>query len=364
MLRTAEHTPDAIRAALHAAAAHVLSVAAVARQRFGVDASRLAQRLTEMAVDPAGPGVDTLVQAAAEVRDVNLLSPYITRTRKVEVQQTCKRQVESVRPDQLTDAEREFYDGAVAWFRAEVARRHGDRSVLFLSRTFERRLASSLHGFARFLLRGGHRRDGALLGDPPPDGLRAARLLGPEDSKLARLLELLDAVGAEHPAEKVIVFASYRGTLEYLSRRLAAHGWEHEVIHGGVPMVPDDERQDERGRRVRRFLEDPECRLLLSSNVGGEGLDLQRASIVVNYDLPWNPATLEQRIGRVDRYGQEAAVVRVLNLVLPDTVEDVVFSRIVDRLDLFETAIGEFAEIPGRLPAPAFRALPPRRAES
>lgn len=347
-LRTSDLNEESQRTAAAAAAQDLDRVPPYLRSRFGLELDDLVAELRDKASEAGAPLlISSLVDLSARLRERNLLAPYITRTRKVEVQQTCHRHVESVRPEQLTEKERAFYRLTVEWFREEVERRHGEQSVLFLSRTFERRLSSSLHGFARSLLNGTFSRGDSLLSDPPDHVLMAARELGREDSKFDLLCKMLDGLRREHPNEKIIIFASYRATLQYLSHRLSARGWDYEIIHGGVPMVPGDPQRDERGRRVDRFLHAPECRLLISSNVGGEGLDLQRASVVVNYDLPWNPATLEQRIGRVDRFGQKAEIIRVLNIVLPGTVEDVVFSRVYDRLRLFETAIGDFAEILG-----------------
>jgi ATP-dependent helicase HepA len=349
LLRTSGIAPDDLRRAAEGALAELNAIPHGQRKRFGLEEADRLETITreveKCRVEPSLPRVSTI---ARKIQELNLLSPYITRTRKVEVQQTCKRHVESVRPRDLRPEEEAFYRITVDWFRAEVEARHGEQSVLFLSRTFERRLSSSLHGFAEYLLKSGRPHSESILSAPPRRVLEAARALGEQDTKFDTLREMLSHLRKQHPGEKVILFASYRATLTYLNRRLAVEGWDHEVIHGGVPMAPGDREKDIRGQRVRQFLTDPTCGLLLSSNVGGEGLDLQRASIVVNYDLPWNPATLEQRIGRVDRFGQQAQLIRVLNFVLPGTVEDVIVRRIYERLHLFESAIGDFAEILGR----------------
>jgi superfamily II DNA or RNA helicase len=316
--------------------------------RFGLDTNPDFLRARELLAAAVGePTTGRLADASEALRAANLLSPYITRTRKVEVQETCTRNVESIRPD-LHETETRFYERTVTWFRSLVEERHGEQSVLFLSRGFERRLASSLPAFARHLLDGGSF-GGKLSATAPAHVLEAARALAGRDSKLGHLVALLTRLRRDDPEAKFIIFASYRATLRYLSRELRRGGWEHEVIHGDVPMVPDDPARDERGRRVRRFLEDDRCTVLLSSNVGGEGLDLQRASVVINYDLPWNPATLEQRIGRVDRYGQEREIIRVVNFVLPETVEDLIYTRLYDRVDMFARALGDFSEILGRI---------------
>jgi hypothetical protein len=87
--------------------------------------------------------------------------------------------------------------------------------------------------------------------------------------------------------------------------------------------------------------------VLLSSEVASEGVDLQFSSLVVNYDLPWNPAKIEQRIGRIDRIGQNEAKILIWNLVYADTLDDRVLERLFDRLNIFKTALGSMEEILG-----------------
>src|SRR5207302_312141 len=113
---------------------------------------------------------------------------------------------------------------------------------------------------------------------------------------------------------KVVVFSQWLRMHELLVRRIKQHGWGHVLFHGGVP---GGKRKD----LVDRFRDDPECRLFLSTDAGGLGLNLQHASMVMNMDLPWNPAVLEQRIGRVHRLGQRN-VVRVVNFIAQGTIEE------------------------------------------
>ena len=118
----------------------------------------------------------------------------------------------------------------------------------------------------------------------------------------------------ERPGAKVVVFSQWLRMHELLVRRIQEHQWGHVVFHGGVPGA---RRKD----LIDRFREDPDCRLFLATDVGGTGLNLQHASVVINMDLPWNPAVLEQRIGRVHRLGQ-AQPVRVVNFVAEKTIEE------------------------------------------
>lgn len=118
----------------------------------------------------------------------------------------------------------------------------------------------------------------------------------------------------ERPGTKVVVFSQWLRMHELLVRQLNEKGWEHILFHGGVPGT---KRKD----LIDRFRDDPKCRIFLSTDAGGVGLNLQHASVVLNMDLPWNPAVLEQRIGRVHRLGQKRPV-RVVNFVSQGTIEE------------------------------------------
>jgi hypothetical protein len=110
-------------------------------------------------------------------------------------------------------------------------------------------------------------------------------------------------------------------------RRLAGNGWGYAYLHGGVPSA---KRKD----LVQRFSEDPDCRLFLSTEAGGVGMNLQCASAVINMELPWNPAVLEQRIGRVHRLGQRRPV-RVVNFIASGAIEHGMLSLLGFKKSLF-----------------------------
>jgi hypothetical protein len=133
---------------------------------------------------------------------------------------------------------------------------------------------------------------------------------GGKSGELATLLDEL----FERPETKVVVFSQWLRMHELLVRIFQARGWDHVLFHGGIEA-------GRRGALVDRFRDDRRCRAFLSTDAGGVGLNLQHASVVVNVDLPWNPAVLEQRIGRVHRLGQRRAV-QVVNLVAQGTIEE------------------------------------------
>ncbi len=131
----------------------------------------------------------------------------------------------------------------------------------------------------------------------------------------------------ERPNTKVVVFSQWLRMHELLERRVKDRGWGHVMFHGGVPSP-------KRRGLVDRFREDENCRLFLSTDAGGVGLNLQHASVVMNMDLPWNPAVLEQRVGRVHRLGQRQPV-RVVNFVARGTIEEGMLSVLKFKKSLF-----------------------------
>jgi superfamily II DNA or RNA helicase len=147
---------------------------------------------------------------------------------------------------------------------------------------------------------------------------------GNKCDELATLLQEL----LEQPAVKVVIFSQWLRTHELIIRRLRPKRWGHVLFHGGVPSA-------KRGALVERFHSDPTCRVFLSTDAGGVGLNLQHAaSVVINMDLPWNPAVLEQRIGRVHRLGQTRGV-QVVNLVAQGAIEEGMLSVLAFKKSLF-----------------------------
>jgi superfamily II DNA or RNA helicase len=167
------------------------------------------------------------------------------------------------------------------------------------------------------------------------------------DSKLMELKQILKHIWEEEPTAKVLIFTFFRGTARYLEKSLNENGWPTLRIDGDVPSDPRRPDVDERGKLIRQFEEDPNVKVLVSTEVGSEGLDFQFCHHLVNYDLPWNPMVVEQRIGRIDRFGQESDVVHIHNLVVRGTVEDTILDRLYTRIGIFERSIGNLEAILG-----------------
>lgn len=299
-------------------------------------------------------GHDLRVRVAAMLEEMSLLGTIVNRTRRRDVNDLqVKREVDDLRWE-MTEREREFYDAV-----SEVVRQHAfelDASERFLLATPQRLIASSLAAaFAHWSkIPEGYSED-----DEGDDDTRKRARGGPLSSKLAELcrslgngraLELNDTKYATLRAaieqhrvrgdEKLIVFSSFRTTLDYLSRRLRSDGVEIEVMHGGI--------KDDRSAIVARFAERTGACVLLTSEVGGEGLDMQFCRSLINYDLPWNPMKVEQRIGRIDRIGQAAERINILSLVSKDTIEERIYDRLYRRLLTIQETLGAFEAVLGK----------------
>ena len=135
--------------------------------------------------------------------------------------------------------------------------------------------------------------------------------------------------------QKLVIFTEHRDTLRYLERQMASLlGREDAIvsIHGGM-------RREDRANAQDSFILDPEVRVLLATDAAGEGINLQRAHLMVNYDLPWNPNRIEQRFGRIHRIGQ-TEVCRLWNLVARETREGAVYQRLLEKLEEARSALG------------------------
>jgi len=151
-----------------------------------------------------------------------------------------------------------------------------------------------------------------------------------DEAKLREFKKALDELGEQFPGEKVLIFTESRDTLDYLERRMRSWGFSVCTIHGGM-------RLDERIQAEATFKN--EGQIMVATEAAGEGINLQFCHLMMNYDLPWNPNRLEQRMGRIHRYGQTKEVY-IFNLVAADTREGRVMKRLFEKLDEIREALG------------------------
>ena len=150
---------------------------------------------------------------------------------------------------------------------------------------------------------------------------------GRHDVKVGEVMNILsDAL--EGSDTKVVIFSEWERMARLVAMELDARGLRYEFLHGSLEAKKRDEV-------IGRFQSDNECRIFLSTDTGSTGLNLQAAGIIINLDLPWNPAVLEQRIGRIYRIGQDEPI-QVLNLVSKDSIEERMIDRLRFKRSLFE----------------------------
>lgn len=287
----------------------------------------------------------------------------ISRTRRRDVGKFTTRKPETVTVD-FTPEQRELHDRVLAFQAGILGRIHGDKNLAFMMTTIRRQVASCLFGLAPFLRDILTRRIDDLeweetdeisdsFGSDAITGfeeeineiISKADTLSPKDPKLEALFNVIE--GKQNmPNNKLLLFSSFRHTLSYLLAHLLKKGLRVGLIHGGTP----DEDRTLLRKRFSEPRELPESLdILLSSEVGCEGLDYQFCDSLVNYDLPWNPMRVEQRIGRIDRYGQKSETIAIYNLITPGTVDADIYERCLLRIGVFNEAIGGGEEILGRI---------------
>jgi superfamily II DNA or RNA helicase/DNA-binding XRE family transcriptional regulator len=167
------------------------------------------------------------------------------------------------------------------------------------------------------------------------------------ESKFERLREVL--IDPKYGEEKLLIFTEHRDTLYFLVRRLEGMGYTGQVaqIHGGMHYTEREEQVE----KFRTPAERGGARFLVCTDAAGEGINLQFCWIMINYDVPWNPARLEQRMGRIHRYGQKAPTVVIQNLVAPKTREGRVLKTLLDKLERIRKELGsdKVFDVIGRL---------------
>ncbi|MCZ2817914.1 DEAD/DEAH box helicase [Modestobacter sp. VKM Ac-2984] len=287
-----------------------------------------------------------IVQARRHLAELNVLSSVFTRTRRVEVDE--KKAVRQAMDTEVhwTAGEQRFYDEYVTWCRnrAAAAGQPPGFAMQMPLRLASACLPAARAAVLRWSVEDDDLADEDSTGSPttarPPllrphaELLHAADAIADVDSKFDAIApKLLDVI---RRGRRALLFTFSRPTLAYLERRLQGH-CRVAVLHGGV----DRDRRNE----VMADFRAGRYELVLANKVASEGLDFEFCSVIVNYDLPWNPMEVEQRIGRIDRIGQAEEVISILNVWCPAALDDRIKQRLLSRIGVFEGSIGALEPI-------------------
>ena len=304
------------------------------------------------------------IRLLRDLEELFPLSHLINRTRRRDIQRFTTREPHTVEVP-FTQPQKEFYETLIDFRRQVLNLKYDERVIRLITNTVERQASSCLPALLPMLdnfIRTGRFSSEEVTDDLeldedtpklPPSlvdmarGLRnqADNIPSDDDPKLKQLTEIISEVLEISTPKKVLVFSYFLHTLTYLEKKLWRAGYRVSCITG---RTQEEERQKLR-KRFRSPNEDPEAiDILLSSEVGCEGLDYEFCDCLVNYDIPWNPMRIEQRIGRIDRFGQKSDKVLIYNFITPGTVEERIFYRCYDRLEIFRNTIGDLEEVLGQ----------------
>lgn len=315
------------------------------------------QEIQEEIENNSQPDIERLIKWRQTIDSCSLLGQFMTRSRKRDVlENRVKRSPQALEID-FSPLEKQVYDHISNQIR-KLAK--GQKGVTLFSLVIRQRQMASCMVAA---LKKWQKPDindetfmeslwenfGLLLGDDlleqyswPFASIKVSEedieQLKENDSKYNKLILFLREKLSENPKEKFVIFAYFRGTLDYLKERLTEDRISSCVIHGGIK----DNKKD-----IINLFKTKNISILLSSEVGSEGIDLQFCRFLINYDLPWNPMKVEQRIGRLDRLGQKAERISIIHYKINDTVEERILSRLYERINIFKESIGDIEEILG-----------------
>ncbi len=308
-------------------------------------------------IDDVMASTEKRVKTVARIRGKYFYDGFVTRTRKRDVIEDRTERKAAAINYPLSKEERDFYEQVTDYLKSK-----GDKENVFNNFgliTRQRQMAScmpaalenwrSAYGEEKYSdeddsiysdldIAGG----GTFLSVTMPyfGDIDLSSLIA-NDTKFKRVLQMIQRILRENPNEKIVIFSFFRGTVEYLYHHLDRAGIRCALMMGGL-------KDSEKTQRLLDF-RDKNINVLVSTEVGSEGIDLQFAKYEINYDLPWNPMRLEQRIGRLDRIGQESPAIYIINAFCEDTIEDRILSRLYERIQVFKDSIGDLEEILGEV---------------
>jgi ATP-dependent helicase HepA len=302
------------------------------------------------------------IKMISDTEGMHTFAGIINRTRRRDIGNFTVRKPETVLVP-FTPAQQQLHDELLRIQADIFSQIHNGVNVTFMMTTIRRQAASCLFGLAPFLDDILNRHLDELSWEEADDtGIPEYEAIVPIQVQIKKLLAAACSLDANDPKldalrkiirdkqnltnNKVMLFSSFRHTLRYLFEHLSKDGFRVGLVHGGTP---DEDRVALRSR-FEKPRDDKECLdLLLFSEIGCEGLDYQFCDCIVNYDLPWNPMRVEQRIGRIDRNGQKSESVAIINLITPGTVDADIYERCLVRIGVFNNALGASEEILGEI---------------
>lgn len=301
------------------------------------------------------------IKTISALESLYTFSSLINRTRRRDIGEFTTRKAETITTD-FTPSQKNLHNDLLSVIARTLARLHGNQNVKFMMTTVSRQAASSLYGLApalKDILEGKLNQlesedddeDMQAQSDPFLEQIRSdiesliqrSKHLDPQDPKVDAFMHVV-CDKLKMPKNKILVFSTFRHTLHYLVSKLRETNVRFGLVHGGIP---DEERAELRRRFSLRKEDALALDVLLSSEVGCEGLDFQFCDCLINFDLPWNPMRIEQRIGRIDRYGQTSETIGIFNFVIPGTIDGEIYERCLSRIGVFQHAIGGNEEILG-----------------
>lgn len=307
---------------------------------------------------------DERVKIISDIESLHSFNNMINRTRRKDIQDFCVRRPITVESS-FTDYQERLYTELLEFEHRALACIHDVRAIPFMMSTIKRQAASCIFGLAPQIRDIINRRFIQLSDDIEyePDGydisssdsstlnalaqsvLDMADNLPDDDPKIESLVKIVEEK-QKSDNNKIILFSSFRHTLGYVKQILTDRNYRVAQIDGSVK---DEDRRDLRARFELDRSNPNALDILLFTEVGSEGLDYQFCDTMINYDLPWNPMRIEQRIGRIDRRGQKSEVVNIYNLITLGTVDADIYDRCLLRIGVFENSIGECEEILGAI---------------
>ena len=302
------------------------------------------------------------VEAISMIESLHSFNDIITRTRRREIEDICIRRTQTVNVA-FSEEQNNLYDTLIDFESKALMMIHGSKSVKFMMCTIMRQAASCIYGLAPFMKDIVQRKlnqiqeDGELyeydfelnsneentLFELADEIYKLSDELPDIDPKIDKLIEIIDQKQKEEN-NKVIIFSSFRHTLKYVFDHLRKRGFRVAQVDGSVP---DEDRYKIRERFMLDRSDNRAIDVLLFSEVGCEGLDYQFCDTMINYDLPWNPMRIEQRIGRIDRRGQKSDTVKIYNMITSGTIDAVIYDRCLSKIGVFEASIGDCSKILG-----------------